>query len=257
MSFTSFGQVIPVLGQNIGFPGTVSRAGVPVIVSRQLLSTTTNKASFGDPVVLIADATGGTFQSIKDFAATAANTPNVASKFAGVAVREVKTQLTYPAGVTPGTQQTGYYSPGQIMDALELGSIVVVITHGTPSAGGAVYARIVANASLTGTAVGDLEAAADTVSTTGTAASGTSVTVADGTGIAVGQLVTGAGVAAGTYVSAVSGTTVTFSAAVTAALSATPLVFANTVVLPNTEFRTGYLDANGIAEITILRRNHA
>jgi hypothetical protein len=32
---------------------------------------------------------------------------------------------------------------------------------------------------------------------------------------------------------------------------------ANTVLMPNAVFRTGYLDANGVAEITILRRNAA
>lgn len=254
----SFGQVIPVLGQNIGFPGTVSRAGVPVIKSRQVLSTTAHNVNFGEAVVGIADALGGTFQSIRDFVATVANIPLLAAAFAGIAVREVKTQLTYGNGVTPGTQQVGYYAPGQMMDALELGSIVVAITNGTPAAFGAVYARIVANAALTATAVGDLEAADDVVSTTGTAdAAATALTVASGTGVAVGQIVTGAGVADGTYVAAVTGTAVTLSKATTAALAATAVKFHNCVALPDVEFTTGVLDANKMAEITLLRRRHS
>ena len=56
------------------------------------------------------------------------------------------------------------------------------------------------------------------VNTTGTwAANSTSVTVASATGIAVGQSVVGAGIAAGTDVSAVNGTTITLSQQTTAA----------------------------------------
>jgi hypothetical protein len=67
-------------------------------------------------------------------------------------------------------------------------------------------------------------------STTGTASSGsTALTVADGTGLATGQIVVGAGIAGGTTISAVSGTSVTLSAVTTAALSSTPVIFATAV----------------------------
>ncbi len=258
MSFTSFGQVIPVTGQNNGFPGTLSRAGVPVVKSRQVLSTAAHNVDFGEAAVLIPNSTGGTFESIRDFVATPANIPNLAAQFAGIALREVKTHLTFPAGVVPGVQQVGYYRPGEMIDVVQLGSVTVQITHGTPQANGQVYARIVANAGTVGTIVGDLEAAPETVSTTGTASSGsTALTVASGTGIAVGQLITGAGIAPGTYVAAVAGTAVTLSAATTAALSSTAVVFANTVPLPYVVFATGNLDANGVAEITLKVRNAA
>lgn len=49
--------------------------------------------------------------------------------------------------------------------------------------------------------------------------SGTSITVTSATGIAVGQLITGTGISVGTFVQAISGTTVTTSAAITAGQS--------------------------------------
>ncbi len=256
MSFTSFGQTIPVTGPNVGFPGTISRQGERVVSARQHLSTSPANLSFGEAAVIVPDATGGTFQSAAAFlAAAVANVATVAAQFAGIAIREVQTMLTYPAGQTPGLQQVGYYAAGAMAEVLERGSIVVPIKAGTPQSQGAVYLRIVANTSIAGTAVGDLEAAADTVATTGTAsAASTALTVASGTGIKVGQMVTGLGIAAGTYVAAVSGTAVTLSQNTTAALSTTAVTFANTVALPHTVFRTGNLDANNNAEITIKQR---
>ena len=62
--------------------------------------------------------------------------------------------------------------------------------------------------------------------TTGTASSSsTALTVASGTGIAIGQLVSGTNIAAGTTVANVSGTAVTLSANTTGSLSSTEVVF--------------------------------
>lgn len=258
MSFTSFGQSIPVTGLNVGFPGTVSREGDRVIVARQVNTAAAKTLSFGEAAVLVSDSTGGTWRSVADYiAAAAANVANVAAQFAGIAVREVKTMLTFPGTVTPGTLQTGYYGAGEMAEVLERGNMSVVVANGTPAAGNPVYVRIVANSSTAGTVVGDLEAAAETVSTTGTAASGTTLAVASPTGIVANQLVTGAGIAAGTYVVSISNSNVTLSAAVTAALSGTAVVFSNTVVLPDVVFRTGVQDANGVAEITLKARKQA
>lgn len=77
------------------------------------------------------------------------------------------------------------------------------------------------------------------ITTTGTAISGsTALTVASGTGIAVGQPVLGTNIAAGTVVSAVSGTAVTLSIATTGALTATTVNFVPllTVVVTGTGF---------------------
>lgn len=65
--------------------------------------------------------------------------------------------------------------------------------------------------------------------TTATTNSTTTLTVASGTGIAVGQTISGAGIPVGTTVSAVSGTTVTMSAAATASASGVAVAFSKTV----------------------------
>jgi hypothetical protein len=75
-----------------------------------------------------------------------------------------------------------------------------------------------------------VDIATPNASTTGTASLGsTTLTVADGTGIAAGQVMVGAGIAGGTTVSAVTGTNVTLSVATTAALSSTPVIFGTPV----------------------------
>jgi hypothetical protein len=70
------------------------------------------------------------------------------------------------------------------------------------------------------------QGAPTTYATTATGTSGTnSITVASATGIAVNQSVEGAGIPAGTYVTVVSGTTITLSQNLTAALSTTNVSF--------------------------------
>jgi hypothetical protein len=261
---TSFGQVIPVTGPNIGFDGSVSRLDERVITARQVLPTGLSNVAFAAPCVIIPNSSGGgdTMDSIADFIATSfANAGLVAAQFGGFAVREVKTQVTYPAGVTPGIQQVGYYVPGEMGEILERGSMTVPLAAGVPLSQGQVYTRLALNSAVPGGTVGDIEAAppsSDTISTTGTASSGsTALTVASGTGLKAGQSVSGAGIAPGTSIAAVTGTAVTLSLATTAALSATPVVFSNVVALPNCVFRTGFVDANNKVEITLKIRNAA
>lgn len=79
--------------------------------------------------------------------------------FGGIAVREVKTQLTFP--ITPGSSLTGNYLPGQMCEALVRGSITVKIPVGTPITDGVVYVRRVVNGGIPAGLLGDLEAAAD------------------------------------------------------------------------------------------------
>src|SRR5215469_6681108 len=114
----SFGGVIPVTALNLGFLGNVSRVGERVIAARQVLSTTPNAINFGDPVVIVADSACGTWQSVKDFIAGAGTF--TAATFAGVAVRDIKTQLVYaPTLTTVATPLVGQYAPGSIADVLE------------------------------------------------------------------------------------------------------------------------------------------
>jgi hypothetical protein len=256
----SFGQVIPVTGPNIGFQGTVSRQGDRVIAARQVLAAAPHNINFGDPAVIIPDATGGTYESVADFVATVANIAKLYLQFAGIAVREVKTQLTYPSNVAPGTNQVGYYAPGQMAELLQRGSITVLLSVGTPNAEDQVYTRIVANGAIPAGLVGDIEtnpAATDqfAVATTLTEGS-TAATVASGTNIQVGQLISGNGIAPGTYVAAVAGTAVTLSQAAIATFATTGsvLTFSNLFALPGVVARTGYVDANSMLEITLKTR---
>lgn len=263
MTVSSFGQVIPVTGPNLGFIGTISRQGERVVTARTVLSTAAHSINFGDPVVIVPDATGGTYESVADFVATIANTAKLYLDFAGVAVREVKTQLTYPSTNTtnPGNPpMVGSYGPGQMAEALERGSAVVTLSVGTPNSQDQVYTRIVLNGAIPAGVIGDYEtnpAASDqfVVATTLTQGS-TAATVASGTNIQVGQLISGPGIAPGTYVAAVAGTAVTLSQAAIATFATTgsDLTFSNLFALPGVVARTGYVDANSSFEITLKNR---
>jgi hypothetical protein len=269
MTLTSFGQVIGVTGPYLGFPGTISRQGERVVASRQFSPlTSTNNLNFGDPAVLVPSTTGGTWDSVADFIATVANIANVAAYFAGMAVREVQTQLAYPAGQTPGVLQVGYYPNGAMADVLERGSATVPLTVGTPSAGSQVYTRVVQNAAVTAPN-GDWETnpvASDLFAVTGATASANSTALTLGATVAacqVGQVVSGVGIAAGTYVTAGTGGTGSFTAVTLSQATTDDIVagqaitFSNLVALPGVVARTGYVDANGMVEITIKTRNAA
>ena len=268
---TSFGQVIPVTGPNIGFVGTVSRLGERVIAARVFEPyTTTNNLNFGDPAVILPNNLGGYYDSVADFIAhSTANIGLVASYFAGAAVREVKTNLVYPAGQTPGIQQVGYYANLQMAEVLERGSMTVLLTVGAPNAEAQVYTRAVLNAAVPAGFIGDWEtnpAASDLFTLNGitaAAAGATSITGITFTGVYVGQVVSGAGVAPGTYVVSGTGTagsytTIVLSNALPVAITATSvLTFSNLIALPNVVARTGNVDANSLLEITIKVRNAA
>ena len=261
----SFGQVIPVTGPNLGFPGNISRFGDRVVKARPFAPlTSTNNLNFGDPAVLIPTTTGGAWTSVADFIATVANIGKLAKQFAGLAVRNVKTSLTYPAGVTPGTNQVGYYSNGQEAELLLRGSGTILLTVGAPSAGDQVYARVVSSA--TSAVLGAWEtnpAALDqfTLATTGASAVGQAViTMSTLTNVQVGQVVSGhAGIPANAYVVSIqAGTSVTINANLTAAIPSGDLVqFSNLAPLNGAEVTSGVVDANSMVEITLTVRNVA
>lgn len=261
MTVLAFGQSISVLGPNNGFQGTVSRFGERVIAARQFVPTTpANNLNFGDPAVIVPNTSGGYFDSLADFVATAANIALLVTQWAGIAVREVKTSLTYPAGQTPGIQQVGYYQNGQMAEVLERGSATVLLSVGAPSANAQLYNRIVLNGAIPAGLVGDWEtnpAATDLFSTTGTGTAGSAtLTIASGTNTQNNQLVSGAGIAPGTYVASGGGTTtITLSQNIQATLAASTLVtFSNLFACPGVVARTGNLDSNNILEVTIERR---
>jgi len=263
----SFGQVINVTGPNNGFQGTVSRQGERVITAREFIPfNPVNNLNFGDPTIILPSVGngGGAFTSVAvAVAASAANIALIATSYAGMAVREVKTQLTYPAGQQPGIQQVGYYANDQMAEVLERGNGTILLSVGAPLSQAQVYTRVVANTAVPAGFIGDWEtnpAATDLFSTTATAAAiGTALTVAVATNTKNNQVVTGFGIAPGTYVVSGGGTTaIVLSQPTTAIIPAgTPVTFSNLVALPETVARTGNLDSNNILEITIKNRHAA
>ncbi len=129
----------------LGYEGNYARTPDCIIMNRK--AKTTNIA-FGAPVVLNSDNTYSAFGAL-----------NTADQFIGVAVREVKQVVSY------ADQNNAYYAAGDQCDVLERGNVVVKCGKGTPTAGGAVYIRITANASYPDQAVGSFEAEADSTKT--------------------------------------------------------------------------------------------
>jgi hypothetical protein len=134
---------------NYGFIGKVSRNGLKEIGARFVKSILDGNGAetlvaipFGFPTVLNTDNTyskwGDSGSGVS--AATVAN-------FGGFAVAEVKQVLTY------NTNAAGEYSPGQVADVLQKGSITVKVVdyaNNAPTAGGQVYiCSAVGNGSLT------------------------------------------------------------------------------------------------------------
>jgi len=138
---------------NLGYAGTVSRSVDAIITPRTIKSVVTDgdetepSILFGEPVILNTDNTYSRFGS-----------SGTVATFAGIAVREVKQATDYYAAA-------GSYLPGSVMDVLERGSMTVKCNVGTPTAGGKVYIRTVANASIPAGVVGQFEAAADSTNT--------------------------------------------------------------------------------------------
>jgi hypothetical protein len=337
MAYTSFGAVIPVTGPNVGFPGNISRIGDRVVVARLVSPTAALNVNFGDGVVELSNSIGGYWQSFQDFLSVPANAATLQQKFAGIAVRNVRTMLQYTqlgqstgtvvkttatqatigslsitvavgtgisvgqaveafgvqantlvtsvvgttVGISLPTTQvmsgvavsftssilpvTGYYAPGQMAEAVERGSCSLAIANGVPQANQPVYVRVVANPAIAGTFVGDFEAVPDnatTALTITTTVGSTALTTSAATGLAIGQMITGPGIPANTYLVAGAGTAWTMSKQATATVAAQPSTFQNNALLgtlddPFMVFRTGQLDVNGMAEITIKNRHAA
>lgn len=119
-----------VIGKSLlrGFPGTVSRA-IDAVITALINKEASAAILFGTPVVLASDGSG-----VKNWANT-----NSAADFAGIAVREIKTENTYGQG-------DAKYNPGDTVDVLTRGSIVVKCTLDAtattePVKGGKVYIR--------------------------------------------------------------------------------------------------------------------
>ena len=127
-----------------GYPGNYARTPDDITVGRLVKASTAN-IPFGACVALNSD------NSVQ-----LAGTGFTAAKFGGIAVRRIKTPTVFTA-----QNVGGEYTPGEVCDALTRGAVTVKCNVGTPTAGGAVYVRIAANASIANGVVGGFEAAAD------------------------------------------------------------------------------------------------
>jgi hypothetical protein len=341
MALNSFGKAISVTGPANGFVGSVTRMGDRGIMSKLVSPTASPTAGipFGAGIVELSNSLGGYFLSFADFLATPGNAQLLQQQFAGICVRNVKTDFNYlsltqssgtlqinttatqatigstsivipanPAvvmgmaidgaglqagtlvtGITGGgttiaislptigamnatpvafTQtipggQLGFYSVGQMCDDLIDGSINVLITNGTPQANLGVYVRAIANPNLPGTFVGDFEAADDVATaalTVTTTLGSPNITTSAGTGLAVGQRISAAGIPPNTYLVSGGPTAWVMSQPATATAAAEPSSFSNMILLgdlanPWLRFRTGNLDQFNIAEVTVLVRH--
>ena len=283
MSAGGFGTVIPVLSLNLGFPGNISRVGERVIASREVLATTPNAVLFGQGCVIVPDSTSGTIQSIADY--IAGGGVFLPFLFGGVAVRNVKTNLTYSTLGNIGNQTPyfGSFAPGTMAGLLERGSVSVTIANGTPVSQGAVYTRLALNGAILAGTVGDFEAVPDGTiasvagSNTGngtntalvigpgavdaaytvtfTSATAYKVTDANSNIIGTGVIVATTGKTSkfnnGTVGFTLTEGSVTFITNDSFVITVSALL---TVALPGVVFRTGVMDANNTAEITLKNR---
>ena len=161
---------------NLGFIGKVSR-DADTIIDARVVSDSANEY----PILFGAAVFINTDNTVRPILGT----DTTLTKFAGIAVAEVKQSTVY-------LDSTSQYEKNQVCDVLTRGTITLPVS-GTPTAGGDVYLRFTTTGATTFPTgkVGDFEAAADT----------------------------------GNY------------------------------KVPNMKFATGYKDANGVAEVTLLSKN--
>lgn len=137
------GKVIGTM-MNFGYAGTQSRQADAIIQNR----VADGNIPFGLAVKLTA-------QNKWKLVATG----DTAAAVAGIAVREVIQANTYNPQSNPD------YLSGDPCDVMTRGNVVVKCQRGTPTAGGAVYVRITANATYANAVVGGFEAEADAANT--------------------------------------------------------------------------------------------
>ena len=131
-----------IIGKTLqhGYAGSYSRQPDTIIDTHPAAGA----IAFGAGVVY---GTGGAVRT--------AATGDTAAAFVGVAVREVKSALSYL------NQNEGGYVQYDAVPVIKRGCVNVICTNGTPAVDGDVYLRITANASKPNCPVGGFEAAAD------------------------------------------------------------------------------------------------
>ena len=107
-----------VLTWTNGFPGTISRS-IDDVIESIVNGESTDPIAFGAPVALVSGA-------VKNV------TADNSSAIIGIAVRTIKTEETY-GGADP------VYKAKEMVDVLKRGSVSVLVSNGSPAAGGTVH----------------------------------------------------------------------------------------------------------------------
>lgn len=137
-----------VIGKTMphGYAGSFARQPDMVVDTAPLAGT--DAVPFGTPVVVGTDGT-----------AQAWGSDSTAEKFWGVAVREIKSAVSYM------DQNRGEYRPGEAFPVMKRGCVNVICQSGTPVPGGRVYVRTAVNEAKPKLAIGGFEAAEDKTDT--------------------------------------------------------------------------------------------
>ena len=250
--------VIPVKGLYLGFVGNISNEGYSLRTARQVNPTDTNAIAFGETTVLNSN---NTYSSLKQYLANGTGSFTALTAL-GIATSNVNINPTYNiVGSSDVLTAGGNFLPGLLADVLVQGTINVSCNNGTPIAGGQVFVRTAINSVITAGVVGGLEAVIDpnpiTATTLTTTASSATATPSSMTGLVVGQIITAVGVPAGTFITAVGVSTITMSNVATASEVTEAATFTSNVLYPNFAWKTGYLETDDTAQVTILQRTIA
>lgn len=142
-----------------GYPGSYARNSIKEVAARIVTPTDTLPIVFGDPVVLrTGSTTNSSYSSVAAFIAGGGTMS--AALFGGIALREVKSYVTY-LGSGNTAPQNAFYSPGYPCDVIKRGVVSVLCRNGVATAGGAVWVRIALNGGIPAGVIGGLEAASD------------------------------------------------------------------------------------------------
>lgn len=249
---SSFGTFIPVIGLNNGYPGQVSRTGGgnPFIVAKLANVNNANNINFGDPVMILPDSAGGTLRQAADFFTNGGGLA-ITTNIANTSTTATPTTL---AGLYPGMFVMGTGIP--------VGTFIVSISQsaGTITLSKAATATnstaALTYATFGGIAVREVKTQLGYPVPPGTSQIGYyapgQMCEALVAGSIMAKINVGTPVQSGSvYLRAIVNGSI--PAGLLGDLEAAP-DGVNNILLPNVTFKTGTLDANNVAELTLLVR---
>jgi uncharacterized protein (TIGR03437 family) len=219
---TSFSQVAAIVPYEVD--GT-TQASVGVFYQGNVIATTTVPLATTSPQIFNLLSSGFSGGAVLNSDGTVNSTTKAAASGSTITIFITGEGQTFPGGVD-GLVAAGPTFPVPIQPVtVTIGGVPATLTSygGVPGQPAGVL-QIIATipSSVSGST---------TATTTATAANGATVlTVVAATGFQIGQLITGSGIPTGATITAISGTSITISQAVTAALAATSVSVAGSAV---------------------------